>query len=481
MIGFHTRHDRWIGLGLAASLAGLTGCPDRSLTEVTPDPSNEVRTEFPIAVNRNLDILFVVDNSLSMLNEQDALAAKFQLMMDQLTSAQYGVPNLHIGVVSSNLGVGPYHVQPGLGTCGEDGDGAILQNTPRPLAGETEPSCTGPSDRFIIDVEDDAGERVRNYDGTLQEAFACIARLGSGGCGFEQQLEAMRRALDDSVPENAGFLRKDARLAVVFITDEDDCSAMTNDLFDLTRADIGATSDFRCFTHGATCAGQSVTELGEYQDCVAAAGSPYLHDVGEYVDFLRSLKKYPAQDLIVAGIVGANTDTIVVGDDPKLPGEQPKVLQSCFATTDPPDTDGAFPPVRLRPLFEAFGSNGIQEDICSDLTDALSRIGEIIGPPPEGACVSSTLVDQDDSTAGLQADCVVAEVRNPGTSEQSERLFGLCDDATDPAASSTLPCYTLTELPDKCGATTPYWVQVYYAPDDVVPSGTELSVRCLAR
>ena len=44
------------------------------------------------------------------------------------------------------------------------------------------------------------------------------------GCGIEGTLEVLRRALDGRHPENAGFLRDDALLLVVFVTNEDDNS-----------------------------------------------------------------------------------------------------------------------------------------------------------------------------------------------------------------------------------------------------------------
>ena len=42
----------------------------------------------------------------------------------------------------------------------------------------------------------------------------------------------MKRALDGSNPENEGFLRDDAFLAVIFVADEDDCSAFSRGVFD---------------------------------------------------------------------------------------------------------------------------------------------------------------------------------------------------------------------------------------------------------
>lgn len=465
---------------LVTSLAGMTGCFDRPVDDAPIGGSGELPVTVPLAVNRNLDLLFVIDDSESMKNEQDALAEKFRLLIQQIESAEYGMPNLHIGVVSTNLG-GPFYLGDPIDGCAGDGAGGQLQSAPRPQDGEAEPTCTGPTDRYIVDKAGDDGQRVTNYEGTLDQTFACVARLGTNGCGLEQPLEAMRRALDGSVPGNEGFLRPDARLAVVFVTDEDDCSARSDaqEFFDLARADIGGRSDHRCFTHGVVCDGSAPDGEGAFESCVPAEGSPYLEDVRGYVDFLLSLKKYP-RDILVAGIVGENAEPIVVGAHPDV-ADDFQVKQSCFSGPD--DQEGAFPPVRLRAFFEAFDADRRkQESICTDLTDALTNIGDYIGPPPEGACLTASLVDRDEDTAGLQADCVVAEVSNPGTASESEELLRLCDNAADPAASSRLPCYTLEERPDECTiAGAPYKVDVFYASDAVVPDGTELLVRCLAR
>ena len=42
----------------------------------------------------------------------------------------------------------------------------------------------------------------------VSDAFSCIAKLGTGGCGFESQLEAAKLALEKSKAggANAGFL-----------------------------------------------------------------------------------------------------------------------------------------------------------------------------------------------------------------------------------------------------------------------------------
>ena len=67
----------------------------------------------------------------------------------------------------------------------------------------------------------------------LVKTFTCMASLSTStqaGCGFEHQLESVYAALHgtdvSAMPtENVGFLRDDAFLAVVLVTNEDDASA----------------------------------------------------------------------------------------------------------------------------------------------------------------------------------------------------------------------------------------------------------------
>src|SRR4029078_9630115 len=78
--------------------------------------------------------------------------------------------------------------------------------------------------------------------------------------GFEQQLSSVRHALDPNLAPagNAGFLRADAFLAVILVTNEDDCSVPANSmLFDpasrLVSAALGPLSPYRCNEYGHVC------------------------------------------------------------------------------------------------------------------------------------------------------------------------------------------------------------------------------------
>ena len=219
---------------LLALVAG--GCSaDRTLSELPPRPSGEQRQEIPVSTNRDIDILFVVDDSDSMAQEQASLARNFPEFVRVLESIG-DLPDVHLGVVSSDVGTAPYGVD---GCDGQGDDGLLHAPSTCPLTDAR---------RYIENVADpDApGGRRVNYDPaatTMADQFACMAEVGDDGCGFEQHFESMRRALDG---RNGDFLREDAFLAVIFIQDEDDCSASDRAVFG-DDPDLGHLASFRCF------------------------------------------------------------------------------------------------------------------------------------------------------------------------------------------------------------------------------------------
>src|SRR5262249_36871147 len=151
---------------------------------------------------------------------------------------------------------------------------------------------------FLSDVAGANGARVRNYAGTTETVFACMAKLGTTGCGLEQPLASLRRALDPTNTLNANFLREDARLAIVFVSDEDDCSAKDPAVFDATAdgmAKLGPPNH-RCTVYGVTCDGDpDLRHFGVRQNCKPNATSMYMEDVAPFVSMLRTLKKDPGQ------------------------------------------------------------------------------------------------------------------------------------------------------------------------------------------
>ena len=72
-------------------------------------------------------------------------------------------------------------------------------------------------------------------DPSLAETFACVAQVGTDGSGVEMPLEAMKLALSARIEDgsNGTFLRDDALLAIVILTDENDCSIAGTDAPDI--------------------------------------------------------------------------------------------------------------------------------------------------------------------------------------------------------------------------------------------------------
>lgn len=306
-----------------------------------------------------VDVLFVIDDSGSMREEQDSLARNFDRFIAELRELPGGLPDLHIGVVSSNVGAGWYNL-PG---CFGDGDDGRLLPWPQVQG------CPWPRGAFISDEIAANGERVRNYDATLEETFACIAPLGVDGCGYEQHLEAMRRALGGANPANAGFIRGDAYLAVIFIADEDDCSASDPALFDPSDDALGPLHSFRCAEQGLLCDGQPLArEAGWYGSCEPWLDSPYLAAPDEYADFLRSIK--PPHKIFVAAITGQPGPVAVTVDQDGYAALAP----ACESANGV-----AAPAVRFQWFLKQFDQNQAFTSICNDdLSEPVSVIGRAL-------------------------------------------------------------------------------------------------------
>jgi hypothetical protein len=157
-----------------------------------------------------VDVLFVVDNSGSMMEEQQSLGSNFAAF---LTAANAAGVDYHIGVTTTGLETSPggWSVCPGGAEGGENGRLFPVNGTsPRVITPQT-PNAAG--------------------------VFANNTHVGV--CHWnEQGLDAAYRALSDPLlhsmddprtPQasdgNGGFLRQDARLAIIFLSDEEDFSS----------------------------------------------------------------------------------------------------------------------------------------------------------------------------------------------------------------------------------------------------------------
>lgn len=344
-----------VACGEARRAAADAG-PDDDIDAGPMTPDARVGPDAGPPIADAVDILFVMDNSATMAEEQASVTQNLSAFISTLETAAGGRPSLHLGVISTDLGAGPFQIQ----ACSGNGDDGILQNAPQG-------PCTPPDDRFIKDEIDGAG-RIINYPaGQLADTFSCIAQLGTIGCGFEQPLEAMRRALDGSRPENQGFVRDGALLAIVYLGDEDDCSAKNVELFDTDETKLGPISSYRCFKHGVVCDPDDDT-VGSRSNCRPRDDSQYLFGVSDYIDFLVGRK--PPERLVVAGIIGP-ASPVNVGLSSQ---GNPQLEPSCVSAAGE-----AVPAVRLQALLDAFPTRSASLTICNeDLTSALLEVAQLI-------------------------------------------------------------------------------------------------------
>jgi hypothetical protein len=443
---------------LAIAFASLlAGCPDRTISEVTPQQGRVEYKEIPVTLNRNVDILFVIDDSPSMLDKQTNVKNNFPKFIDVLNTIQGGLPDVHIGVVTSDMGTkgtqdsaaGTAIGQIGQGGCSGTGKSGNLQ-----VFGASGSLQSGAV--FISDIKQSDGTRQTNYTGTLSTVFGQLASAGAGGCGFEQHLFAMKAALDNN-PANATFLRPDAFLAVIFLADEDDCTFSHSTLLGPESSALGPLQSFRCNRFGHTCQVGGKTEaemntVGVKDQCGPNEDSPYIEKVATFVNFMKQLKGDP-QKVIVAGIMGTTEPYAVELRSPPGGGTaQPAVAHSC-SYQGANGLEVADPPVRIKFFLDQFPNRSTFTTICQqDLAGGLQLIAALLKAVIGDPCIEGKLADVDPTMAGIQPDCSVSDVSNAHKANQTETIIPQCT-GTNPYGP--LPCWHIDADPVKCPCTDP--------------------------
>lgn len=337
----------WTSRLCLVGIAGLLACGGGSdaQTDATPLPPAT-----------KLDLLFMIDNSATAVELQTQVTASFGAFTAQL-QARFGgeLPDVHVGVISGSVGAGGYAVQ----SCDGDGDDGRLLSQPRSM-------CAGPGGDWLEDAPDGSGGRQRNFGSSLEATFACIAELGNSGCGFQQHFEAVRRALDGRHAAHAGFVRADAILAVVIVSDDDDCTASDTQVYDPdAETAIGPLSLFRCARYGWLCNGTELTGgTATYTDCVPRTDS-YLTDPADLVSFLQGLKPDPRM-VVMAGVFADRAPVVLREND------QGQTQQQNICAALPHSTN-----IRDRAVVDAFA--GIWIDSCdTQLSPGMQRLADHI-------------------------------------------------------------------------------------------------------
>lgn len=437
----------------------LAGCPDRTIAGVPVVQGTVNVMDIPAVPRRDVDILFLIDDSLSMVEEQESLKANFGRFISILESIQGGLPNVHIGVATPNLGTSAIDGTraASVGTCVGTGENGKLRRIPGGGA-------------FLSDTDNGAGGRTRNYTGTLTDAFKQLATVGSAGCGIEQHLEAVKRALDSN-PENAGFLRPNAYLAVIVVADEDDCSLAKSTLFEgnPNESTYGDRVNFQCTRQGIECDNPSndLDVVGVRTDCHPKYDSQVLTQTDRYVDFLKGLKADP-KDVIVAGILG---DT---GPFEVTKKNGVSVLKPSCTYNGPTGPQYAFPGIRTRDFLDQFPDRNTHTRICDeDLSGAMTEIAATLKRAFGEPCFETKPADLDPEMAGPQYDCTVVDERYiPNKPPEELAVIPQCD-----ATKSRIPCWHIDEDLEHCSYTpiTPH-LKLFVERGGVVP-GPDIHVK----
>lgn len=165
--------------GIGASLLAASCSDPISVTQQTRTDS------YQQAPTDEIDILFVIDNSASMVSEQALLADGFDEFIGAIEETN---TDFHVGVIKIDFELG-------------DPERGVLVGDPAYLTREDE----------------------------YQKLFVERATgIGTEGTGREKGLEASQFAVSPQMTSaggpNAGFLRAEANLLVIIVSDEDDCS-----------------------------------------------------------------------------------------------------------------------------------------------------------------------------------------------------------------------------------------------------------------
>jgi hypothetical protein len=354
-------------------------------------PPNAVKAcqDLAIAEDRT-DILFVVDDSGSMDDKQRNLAANFGAFIGRL-AASPAKNAYQVAVVTTDVDRYDFGRFP-------DTFASSPVCPASPMAGQPYPrgaivSVSGPDDPAARVFSTTAGPRILPAASpTLVADFQRNVYVGVCGSGREQGLEAARRALSEPLLSgaNAGFVRAGARLVLIFVSDDDDCSDPES-----------------------TGAGEEPTACTSYP-------------VQGYVDFLRGPIAGEPKDLFVAAIAAVD----------------PATRQPARCTVQGTGAQAEHAAFRYAELVAALGERAMIDSVCNasfydTLLAIASRITQEV--PLEAAPADPRLLAVAlDRADGTRQACTVRQEGQPGTADvvyvppagsrpPSLRFGGACD------------------------------------------------------
>lgn len=356
------RHEHLFAV-LICSVVAL-GCNDTPLAPLGNTLSVTTNDLSPEIGSNQVDILWMIDSSGSMNDEQAELAKGFSEFVSAL--AEIGA-DFRIGVVTSDM-VNRAHrgaLQSQLGCVGDPGnaepvDPALIEicaqmDLQRPYLEYTSYVGAGGA----LDLE------------RLERDFRCIATVGTCGSGLEAGIQTVLQALSPEMLStvNAGFLRDDAYLAVMFLTDEEDCSF-----------------------------GGSFTPASN-DDCYIRETRDQMIDPRDAFDQLVAHKGGDASRVLIAGIIAPPS--------PRELPTRPQIIAnqswpvSCNYQRDGGEEQTGRDGSRYRDMLTLAGPRGVEESICAaDFRNALQKIGQVLRDSLDVNCLQRA-----PATCRTDADC----------------------------------------------------------------------------
>ena len=367
-------------------LVAACACQSYVAVPVQPATLVAVQQHSQVRVTTKADILFVVDDSLSMSQKQDRLAQALQNFTTALDNLDPPV-DYQAAVVTTSI-------FERFGACAPDGNASAAAQCSSDW-GASGYACK--TSACVRDFPDEAGQLrqaagaparvLRRRDTTAAQFSQWLGeavQAGSAGARQPQGLQAMKLALRD--PQN-GFVRDGAKVVVAFVTDAEDCSDPAQRMSMLVKDAQGNITD--------KCAADSASIDGALTSLEPVAG---------YVNFLRALKDSNGspKEIEVAALVSLKNGT----RDPGLCAnsscvarcDAPPQQQQCQATCAGSPTlalcmadctaacktfcGGQVPGRRYVEMATAF--SGLTANICADdASDPLQRLAKIVGIPAE--------------------------------------------------------------------------------------------------
>ncbi|MCY1061946.1 vWA domain-containing protein [Nannocystis sp. SCPEA4] len=439
----------------------LTACLEHPIAQVELCKLENPDVPIRLDVGGDVDILFVIDNSGSMAEEQARLARNFEAFARRLD--QMGA-HYRIGVTTTDSGnprcdatvTTPEGGDLVLRSCLDRLDeGAFKFNDIDAAFACTDVCGLSSADLAIVptstdlDPERRARPWIESIDGitnlpadvAVADAFACFGPQGIDGCGHEQPLESMYLALKKALSPKEGhygFMREDALLSVVLVTDEADCSfePAFKDIFMTDKTfweDLGspAPTSAACWNAGVACSGPGPVYAGCEPENFSIDGEPgaadgeaVLRPISRYVDLLSEIRAdkqriNPSREVLVSLIAGVppgyEDGAAEIPYAEAEPGSEQDlnfgIAPGCVNNSDGSGST-AVPPVRERAVAEAFaGDQRNLYSICQDdYTSALEGIARQIEKAIAPVCGSTMVADRDLETEELEADCKVQQI-----------------------------------------------------------------------